>query len=132
MIGMQAALNSPSGYLAAAVSGAEPQELMKLGLDRARNLLLQAEEAVAAGDRAAKIESLNSAFAIVEFLLGLSGSEPGPLSERLAPVYQYAMVALLKGNADDDAVSIAAGRIALEDLSAAWRQMFPDSLASAE
>jgi flagellar biosynthetic protein FliS len=132
MIGTQSALNSSTGYLAAAVGGAEPQELMKLGLDRACNLLLQAEEAVAAGDRTVKIEALNSAFAIVEFLLGLSGSERGPLSGRLAQVYQYAMVAVLRGNADDDAASIAAARIALEDLSALWRQMFPDLLASAE
>ncbi len=130
MLGAQNALSGTAAYMAIAGVSAEPQDLMKMGLDRARTFLLQAEAAIAAGDRAAKIEAVNSAFAIVEFLLGLSGSAPGTLSDCLARVYHYAMVELLKGNAADDAAAIAAGRNALEELSATWRQLFPDALAS--
>jgi flagellar biosynthetic protein FliS len=128
MIGAQQALNGPAGYTAIAGIGAEPQDLMKMGLDGARSFLLQAEEAIAAGDQTAKIQALNSALAIVEFLLGLSGNEPGSLSECLAKVYHYAMVAILKGNASDDPVSVAAGRSALEELAVTWRRIFPDML----
>ncbi|HEX3860987.1 MAG TPA: flagellar protein FliS [Stellaceae bacterium] len=129
MMGVQPALSGPAAYSAIAGVGAEPQDLMKMGLDRARSFLLQAEAAIAAGDRMTKASALNSAATIVEFLLGVSGSEPGSLSECLAKVYHYAMVAILKGNATDDPISVAAGRNALEELAATWRRIFPDALA---
>jgi flagellar biosynthetic protein FliS len=130
MIGMQQALSGPSAYTAIAGVGAEPQDLMKMGLDGARAFLLEAEAAIEAGDRPAKAKALSSASDIVEFLLGLSGSEPGSLSECLAKVYHYAMVAILKGNAADDPESVAAGRNALEDLAVTWRRIFPDIVST--
>jgi flagellar biosynthetic protein FliS len=130
MIGMQQSLSGPSAYTAIAGVGAEPQDLMKMGLDGARAFLLEAEAAIEAGDRPAKAKALSSASDIVEFLLGLSGSEPGSLSECLAKVYHYAMVAILKGNAADDPESVAAGRNALEDLAVTWRRIFPDIIST--
>ena len=80
--------NSLAAYRAVAGTGAEPEEFMKMALDAARTFLLQAENAIAAGDQAKKAKALSSAGKVVEFMLGLSGAEPGPLSGCLASVYQ--------------------------------------------
>lgn len=118
-----------AAYRAVEGIGAEPAQFMKMGLDAARSFLLQAETAIAEKDRPKKIRALDSAAKIVEFMLGLSGSEPGPLTECLASVYHYVLAAILKGNAWDDGEAVAAGRIALEELAAIWRKVFPDALA---
>ena len=64
-------------YRAVEGIGAAPEDFMKMGLDAARNLLLRAEAAIAAGDRVEKAQALSSAGNIVEFMLGLSGSRTG-------------------------------------------------------
>jgi len=99
---------------------------MKMALDAARNLLLRADVAIAAKNRVAKAQALSSAGNIVEFMLGMSGSAPGALSECLASVYQYALAAILKGNSGDDREAVGAARAALDELAATWRAMFPD------
>ena len=108
---------------------ANPEDFMKMALDATGNLLLRAEVAIAAGDRMEKAQALGSAGKIVEFMLGLSGSAPGTLSECLTSVYQYALAAILKGNAWDDAEAVAAARTALGELAATWRTIFPDATA---
>lgn len=127
MIGAHTATMWSAAYNAVAGIGAEPQDLMKMGLDRARSFLLGAEMAIEAEDRVAKAKALSSASSIVEFLLGLSGSEPGELSDRLAKIYHFAMMEILKGNAGDDQAAVAAARIALDELAATWRGIFPDA-----
>lgn len=127
---MDAANYGSSGlaaYRAVAGIDAEPEEFMKMAMDAARIFLLQAETAIAAGDRPAKAKALSSAAKVLEFVLGLSGTERGPLSGRLAGVYQYVLAAILKGNAWDDREAVAAGRLAVEQLAAVWRKMFPDA-----
>lgn len=122
--------NSLAAYRSVAAKGAESEDFMKMGLDAARTFLMQAEAAIAAGDRGKKARALGSAGKIVEFMLGLSGFERGPLSDGLASVYQYVLAAILKGNASDDGEAVAAGRLALEELAAVWRKVFPDSFAA--
>ena len=116
-----------NAYRAVEGVGAAPQDLLKMGLDAARNLLLRAEAAIGTGDIVTKARTLGAAGNIVEFLLGLSGSAPGALSDRLARVYQYALAAILKANAGDDAEAAGAARVALEELAAEWRAIFPDT-----
>lgn len=128
MNGWRGTMKELSAYRAVAGTGAAPEEFMKMALDAVRTFLLIAETAIAAGDRTKKAEALSSAGKIVEFLLGLSGVEHGPLSGCLASVYQYVLAAILKGNAWDDADAIESGRIALDDLAAIWRKVFPDAL----
>ena len=101
---------------------------MKMALDAARMLLLRAESAIQAGQQVEKAKALASAGNVVEFMLGLSGVSPGALSDCLASVYQYVLAAILKGNAGNDADAVAAGRLALEELSTTWRKIFPDAL----
>src|SRR5262249_33441331 len=101
-------LSGLAAYRAIEGMGAEPEEFMKMAMDAARALLLQAQSAMAAGDKPAKAKALSSAAKIVEFMLGLSGAERGPLSDRLAGVYQYVLAAILKGNAFDDAEAVTA------------------------
>jgi flagellin-specific chaperone FliS len=112
--------------------GAAPEDYMKMALDSTRNLLLRAEAAIGASDRPEKAQALSSAASIVEFLLGLSGSEPGELSECLVSVYQYVLAAILKGNAWDDAEAVVAARVALDELAATWRTIFPDTIGCEE
>jgi len=97
-------------------------------MDAARVFLLQGEAAIIAGERPAKAKALSSAAKVVEFMLELSGAEPGVLSDRLAGVYQYVLAAILNGNARDDAEAVAAGRLAIEQLAAVWRTVFPDAV----
>jgi flagellar protein FliS len=120
-----------AAYRSVAGFGAEPEEFMKMALDAARTFLLQADAALAAGDRPKKAKALGSAGKVVEFMLGLSGFDGGPLSDCLASVYQYVLAAILKANAWDDREAIAAGRIALDDLAAVWRRVFPDGAGDA-
>jgi len=128
MIGTRQPLGAASAYRAIEGIGAKPEDFMKMALDATRNLLLRAEMAIAAKDRVAKAEALNSAGSVVEFMLGLSGSAPGALSECLASVYQYVLAAILKGNAGDDTEAVGAARVALDELAATWRTIFPDTM----
>ncbi|MBV8778183.1 MAG: flagellar protein FliS [Alphaproteobacteria bacterium] len=122
--------DAAGAYRAVEGTGATPEGFMKMALDATRNLLLRAEMAIEAGDRAAKAQALGSAGKVVEFMLGLSGAAPGDLSECLASVYQYVLAAILKGNAGDDKEAVGAARVALDELAATWRKIFPDVLAS--
>jgi len=128
MIGARQAWNGPSAYRAIDGLGAKPEEMMKIALDAVRGLLLRAETALAANDRPAKAKTLSAASDVVEFMLGLSGFDHGPLSECLANIYQYVQAAILKGNATDDAEAVAAARTAIEELTATWRAIFPDPI----
>lgn len=119
-------LNGLAAYRAVAGIEAEPKEFMKMAMDAARIFLLQAETAITAGDRPAKAKALSSAAKVIEFMLGLSGTEQGPLSGRLASVYKYVLAAILEGNAWDDINALAAGRLTVEQLATIWRKMFPD------
>ena len=132
MIGTARNLTGPAAYRVMEGVGAAPEDFMKMGLDAARTLLMRAELAIQVGDRTEKAKALGSAGNVVEFMLGLSGTAPGALSDCLASVYQYVLAAILKGNAGDDAEAVAAGRTALEELAATWRKIFPDVIAWAE
>jgi flagellin-specific chaperone FliS len=127
MIGMRQQRDVAAAYRAVEGVGARPEDFMKMGLDAARNLLLRAEMAIVAKERVEKAQALGSAGKIVEFMLGLTGSEPGPLSECLVSVYQYVLAAILKGNAGDDREAVGAARVALDELAATWRKLFPDT-----
>src|SRR5579864_2102066 len=102
MDGARGELSGLAAYRTVAGTGAEPQEFMKMALDAARTFLVQAEAAIGAGDRPKKARALGAAGQIIEFMLGLSGFEPGELSDCLAAVYRYVLAAILKGNAEDD------------------------------
>jgi flagellar biosynthetic protein FliS len=128
MDGTAVILNGFAAYRAVEGIGAEPEEFMKIAMDAIRVFLLQAENSMLAGDRMAKARALNSAAKVVEFMLGISGTENGRLSGCLAQVYQYILEAILKGNAANDAEAVAAGRLVVEQLAAVWRKVFPDAL----
>jgi flagellar biosynthetic protein FliS len=129
MDGSEAA-NGLGAYRVVAATGAEPEEFVKMALDAARTFLLQAEAAIVEGNPQKKARALGAAARVIEFMLGLSGIERGPLSDGLASVYQYALAAILKGNALDDGAAITAGRTAIEELAAVWRKVFPDTLTA--
>jgi len=128
MIGTRQQFGAAGAYRAIEGVGARPEDFMKMALDATRNLLLRAEMAIAAKDRVEKAQALSSASSVVEFMLGLSGSAPGALSQCLASVYQYVLAAILKGNAGDDTEAVSAARGTLEELAATWRTIFPDAI----
>jgi flagellin-specific chaperone FliS len=119
--------SAAGAYRAVEGIGAEPEDFMKMALDAARLQLLRAEAAIDANQRAEKAQALSSAANIVEFMLGLSGTAPGALSECLVSVYQYVLAAILKGNAGDDREAVGAARVALDELAVTWRKIFPDT-----
>jgi flagellar secretion chaperone FliS len=129
MIGARQNGGAASAYRAIEGIGAAPEDFMKLALDATRNLLLRAEMAIAAKDQVEKARALSSAGSVVEFMLGLSGAAPGTLSQCLASVYQYVLAAILKGNAGDDSEAVGAARVALDELAATWRTIFPDTIS---
>jgi flagellin-specific chaperone FliS len=128
MSGAWQKFDAVSAYRTVEGIGTTPDGFMKLALDSTCNLLLRAEAAIAAGNRVEKARALNSAAKVVEFMLGLSGSEPGALSACLVSVYQYVLAAILKGNAADDGEAVGAARVALDELAVTWRGMFPDAV----
>jgi flagellin-specific chaperone FliS len=119
-----------AAYRTIAGVGAAPEDFMKMALDAMRTFLQQAEASIAAGDRPTKAKALSSAGKLIEFMLGLSGSDPGRLSQCLAEVYRFVLAAILRGNAADDAEAMMAARIAIEQLAQVWRRSFPDGLSS--
>ncbi|HVH80197.1 MAG TPA: flagellar protein FliS [Stellaceae bacterium] len=129
MIGARQGGGAAGAYRAVDGISAEPGDFLKMALDATRILLLRAEAAIDANERVEKAQALASAGKIVEFMLGLSGAEPGALSECLASVYQYVLAAILKGNAGDDTEAVCAARAAVEELARTWRTLFPDSTA---
>lgn len=132
MIGTRESLIGPAAYRVMEGVGASPEDFLKMGLDATRMLLMRAELAIRAGDKIEKAKALGSAGNVVEFMLGLSGTAPGPLGDCLASVYQYVLAAILKGNIGDDIEAIAAGRAAVEELANTWRNIFPDAFAWAD
>jgi flagellar biosynthetic protein FliS len=117
-----------AAYQSVAAIGAPPETLMMTGLQAALRFLTEAETAIAATDRPRKARALNSANRIIEFMLGLTGVEPGPFGERLARLYRFALSAILRGNANDDAEAVAAARAVIAEIAAQWRRLFPDTL----
>jgi flagellar biosynthetic protein FliS len=126
MSGARESFGALAAYRTVAAIDAAPEELMKMGIEAAQRFLAQAEAGIAATDRPRKARALSSAARIVEFMLGLSGSEPGPLSDRLDRLYRFALTAILRGNAADDAEAVAAARVAVDEIAAEWRRLFPD------
>ena len=129
MIGTRENLSGPAAYRMMEGVGAASEDYMKMALDSARIMLMRAEAAIRVGDKVEKAKALGSAGNIVEFMIGLSGTAPGALSDCLTSAYQYALAAILKGNLGDDAEAVAAGRTALEELATTWRKIFPDAIA---
>ena len=119
-----------AAYRTVAAIDAAPEELMKMAIEAAQRFLGQAEAGIAANDRPRKARALGSAARIVEFMLGLSGAEPGPLSDRLAQLYRFALTAILRGNATGDAEAVAAARVAVDEIATEWRRLFPDMMVS--
>jgi flagellin-specific chaperone FliS len=127
VIGTRQRGGAAGAYRAIEGVGAAPEDFMKMALDATRTMLLRAEAAIAANDRVEKAQVLASAGGVVEFMLGLAGCAPGALSGCLSSVYQYVLAAILKGNAGDDKEAVVAARVALDELAATWRTIFPDA-----
>jgi flagellar biosynthetic protein FliS len=127
MNGAQESFGALAAYRAVAAIDAAPEDLMKMAIEAAQRFLGEGEAAIAARDRQRKALALSSAGDVIEFMLGLSGSEPGPLSDRLTGLYRFALAAILRGNAAEDAEAVAAAGVAIGAIAVLWRQRFPDA-----
>jgi flagellar biosynthetic protein FliS len=127
MSGARDGYGALAAYRTVAGIDASPEELMRMALEAAMRLLTQAATAIADGDRPQKALALSAVAKIVEFLLGLSGSTPGPLSGRLADLYRFALAAILSANAKDDGEAVAAARFALQEIAGLWHRRFSDT-----
>jgi flagellin-specific chaperone FliS len=120
-------LGELAAYRAVAGIDAAPADFMKMAMDALQGFLRQAETGIAGGERPAKARALGSAGRLVEFLQGLSGSEPGRFTPCLAQVYRFVFAAILRANVADDGEAVAAARAVVQELATVWRATFPDA-----
>ncbi|HYL31688.1 MAG TPA: flagellar protein FliS [Stellaceae bacterium] len=114
-----------SAYRSVDCAGVSSERLMMVALDAVQFFLLRAETAIDDENRAEKARVLARAGRVMEFMLGLTGVEPGELSARLAKLYRFVIDGIVKGNANDDKEAITSARYVIEDIGKFWRLRFP-------
>lgn len=114
-----------TAYRSVDCAGISSERLMIVALDAVQFFLMRAETAIDDDNRAEKARVLARASRVVEFMLGLTGVQPGELSVRLAKLYRFVMEGIVKGNANDDKEAIVSARAVIEDVGKFWRLRFP-------
>ena len=117
--------NQLSAYRSVDCAGVSAERLMMVALDAVQFFLLRAETAIDDENRAEKARVLARAGRVMEFMLGLTGVEPGELSARLGKLYRFVIDGIVKGNANDDKEAIISARTVIEDIGKFWRLRFP-------
>jgi flagellar biosynthetic protein FliS len=114
-----------SAYRTVDCTGVSSERLMIVALDAVQFFLMRAEAAIEDENRQEKARVLARAGRVMEFMLGLTGVQPGELGTRLAKLYRFVIDGIVKGNANDDREAIVAARAVIEDVGKFWRLRFP-------
>ena len=117
--------NPLAAYRSVDCAGISSERLMIVALDAVQFFLTRAETAIDDENRAEKARVLARAGRVMEFMLGLTGVQPGELSVRLAKLYRFVIDGIVKGNANDDKDAIVSARAVIEDVGKFWRLRFP-------
>lgn len=112
-------------YRSVDCAGVSSERLMMVALDAVHFFLTRAETAMDDDNRQEKARVLARAGRVMEFMLGLTGVQPGELSVRLAKLYRFVIDGIVKGNANDDKDAIVSARAVIEDVGKFWRMRFP-------
>ncbi|SRR5579875_830860 len=119
------ATNQLHAYRSVDCTGVSAERLMMVALDAVQFFLTRAETAIEDGNGSEKARVLARAGRVTEFMLGLTGVQPGELSGRLGKLYRFVLEGIMKGNANDDKEAIASARYVIEDIGRFWRMRFP-------
>lgn len=117
--------NPLAAYRSVDCAGISSERLMIVALDAVQFFLMRAESAIDDDNRVEKARVLARAGRVMEFMLGLTGVQPGELSVRLAKLYRFVIDGIVKGNANDDKDAIVSARAVIEDVGKFWRLRFP-------
>jgi flagellar protein FliS len=109
-------------YLQDSINTASPAKLLLMLYDRMILDLMQAEEALQAGDREQANEKLNHAQEIVIELRVSLDIEAWSGAAGLANLYGYLLTELIGANVARDADRVATCRALVEPLRDAWRE----------
>jgi flagellar secretion chaperone FliS len=109
-------------YLADSIATASPAKLLVMLYDRLVLDLSRAEEALAAGDRAAASEQITHAQEIVLELRATLDTDAWEGGPGLASLYGFVLTELIGGNVNADAGRVAGCRALVEPLRDAWRE----------
>jgi flagellar protein FliS len=109
-------------YLSDAVATASPGKLLVMLYDRLVLDLVQAEEALNAGDRTAAGAPLLHAQEIILELRSTLKLDVWDGAPGLANLYGYLLTELISGNVKGDVAKVRASRELIEPLRDAWRE----------
>ena len=114
-----------TAYRSVDCAGVSSERLMIVALDAVQFFLARAETAIDDENGVERARVLARAGRVMEFMLGLTGVQPGELSPRLAKLYRFVMDGIVKGNANNDKEAIVSARAVIEDVGKFWRLRFP-------
>lgn len=114
--------NMRNRYLQDSISTASPGKLLVMLYDRLVMDLLQAEEALRAGEREVANDKLNHGQEIILELRTTLDVEAWAGAPGLASLYGYLLTELIGANIARDADRVAACRGIIEPLRDAWRE----------
>ncbi len=105
------------------VTTASPEQLLIMLYDGAIRFVRQAQEAMAAGERVRKLESISKALAIVAELANtLDHKVGGEIAENLDALYHFMIRELTQANLKNDAEKLKVVDALLADLRETWMQ----------
>lgn len=120
---MNAFMNGYNQYQSTQVTTASREQILIMLYDGAIRFVRQAQEGLAGGDRARKIEGIQKAMAIVtEFRNTLDHEVGGEISANLDALYDYMLRELVKANAKSDPKPLQVVEGLLCDLRETWAQ----------
>lgn len=107
----------------AATAGATPHQLVAMLLEGALDRTARARGAVRNGDLQGRIRNITAAISIVEYLNLCLDQNAGPMSTRLAELYDFCLRHLARANAAGDAVMLDQVADVLRPIKQAWEEM---------
>ncbi|MCM8596748.1 flagellar export chaperone FliS [Accumulibacter sp.] len=109
------------------VEVADPHRLILLLFAGAQAAIANARAAIARNDVAARGEAISKAIDIIGngLKLSLDPESGGQLADRLAALYDYLVLRLLRANMNGDLAAIDEVSALIEEIHGAWREISP-------
>lgn len=102
---------------------ATPHQLIAMLLEGALDRIARARGAAHNGDGAGRMRNVGSAISIIEYLSLSLNLELGPISDRLAALYDFCVRRLAQANASGDARMLDEVAEVLRPIKLAWEEL---------
>lgn len=112
---LQAVRQYHAASVDSALTGATPQQLIRMLLDGALDRLARARGAARNGERAERLRNVAAAISILEYLQLCLDPAGGAISRRLGELYDFSLRHLVQANAASDPAAM------IEDVAAVLR-----------